>query len=348
MRILIVTVRVPFVNGGAENLAEGLRDALLHAGHEAEIVAIPFKWYPAERILDQMLACRLLDLEESSGVPIDRVIGLKFPAYLVPQTNKVLWLLHQHRQAYDMWGQDICDLDKMPNGLQVRTAIRQADKSLIPQAKAIYTISDNVSRRLRVHNGIESHPLYHPPKNASKFCGERPDAYLFCPSRLSDSKRQRLVLQALACTREKVQVRFAGAADAPSYANKLKRMARRLGVHDRVRWLGPVDEDEKRRQYAHSLAVVFPPVDEDYGYVTLEAMLSSKPVITCCDSGGPLEFVKHERTGIVADPNPGSLALAFDQAWRERDRMQQYGNAGRQRYEKMNISWSQVVRKLVA
>ena len=94
MRILITTVQVPFVRGGAELLAEQLLGALIQAGHEAEIVAIPFKWYPAERLLDQMLACRLLDITESAGTSIDRVIALKFPAYLMPHPNKVVWLVH--------------------------------------------------------------------------------------------------------------------------------------------------------------------------------------------------------------------------------------------------------------
>lgn len=348
MRVLIATVRVPFVNGGAESLAAGLRDALLAAGHETEILAIPFKWYPAERILDHMLACRLFDLSESSGTAIDLVIGLKFPAYLIPSENKVIWLLHQHRQAYDQWGHDIGDLDKAANGLQVRRAIRQADDSLMPQAKAIYTIAGNVSKRLRRFNEIDSEPLYHPPRHANKFFCGRPEPYLFYPSRLSPSKRQSLVLRALARTREKVCVRFAGAADDPLYADKLKEAARRLGVRDRVQWLGRVDEEEKRRQYAHATAIVFPPYDEDYGYVTLEAMLSAKPVITCHDSGGPLEFVDPERTGLVVDPTPAALAKALDIAWRDRDRMQQYGDAGRARYASMNISWSHVVRKLTA
>ena len=88
MRILIATVQVPFVRGGAEIHAKGLRSALRAEGHEAEIVAVPFKWYPPERILDHMLACRLLDLTESAGTPVDRVIGLKFPAYFVPHPHK--------------------------------------------------------------------------------------------------------------------------------------------------------------------------------------------------------------------------------------------------------------------
>jgi glycosyltransferase involved in cell wall biosynthesis len=348
MRILIATVRVPFVDGGAENLAEGLCDALLQAGHQAEVLAIPFKWYPAERILDHMLACRLLDLTESSCVPIDLVIGLKFPAYLVPVDHKVLWLLHQHRQAYDQWGKEIGDLDKASNGLQVRSAIREADSNLIPEAKAVYTIAGNVSRRLRKFNGIRSEPLYHPPKNADKFYCAADESYLYYPSRLSHSKRQSLVLHALAQTREKVVLRFAGSADGPTYGDELRETARELGVHDRVEWLGFVDEKQKRDHYARATAVVFPPYDEDYGYVTLEAMLSSKPVITCTDSGGPLEFVQHQKTGLVADPTSASLAAAFDLAWRERDRMHEYGAAGRARYDSMDISWSHVVRKLAA
>ena len=84
--------RVPFIRGGAEVHAEGLRDALRRFGHEAEILAIPFKWYPPEKILDHMLACQLLDVSEVAGTPVDRVIGLKFPAYLIPHPNKVLWI----------------------------------------------------------------------------------------------------------------------------------------------------------------------------------------------------------------------------------------------------------------
>jgi glycosyltransferase involved in cell wall biosynthesis len=348
MRILIVTVRVPFVHGGAENLAEGLCDALRKEGHEAEVLGIPFKWYPSECILDHMLACRLLDLTESSGVPVDRVIGLKFPAYLVPQPNKVLWLLHQHRSAYEMWGHPLGDLHTGPNGMQIRQAIRRADERFIAESEAVYTISANVSKRLRVFNGVDSEPLYHPPKSADGFYCGRPDSYIFYPSRLTHTKRQTLVLQALARTQEKVKVRFAGLPDTRAHADELKDLARRLGIHDRVQWLGSIDEQEKREQYAHSLAVVFPPYDEDYGYVTLEAMLSSKPVITCRDSGGPLEFVEHGRTGLVAEPRPGCLAAAFDQAWRDRDQMHEFGLAARQQYVSMDISWSNVVRKLAA
>src|SRR5690349_11957386 len=127
MRVLIANTRVPFVNGGAEVLAQGLLAALRRAGHQAEIVTLPFKWYPPERIIEQIMAARLIDLSESVGIKVDRLIGLKFPAYLAPHPHKVLWILHQHRQAYDLWDHPNGDLHLYPNGLQVRNAIHNAE-----------------------------------------------------------------------------------------------------------------------------------------------------------------------------------------------------------------------------
>src|SRR5262249_31037778 len=225
MRVAIATVQVPFVWGGAEILAEGLARALRAAGHEAEIVTVPFKWYPQERILDHMLACRLLDLTESCGAAVDRVIALKFPAYLIPHPNKVLWTLHQHRTAYDLWAHELGDLIHFANGAQVRDAIRHADQKFIPQARAVYTISATVSRRLQEYCGIASDPLYHPPRHAELFHGAPAEDYLFFPSRLSRSKRQALVLEALARTRQPVVLRFAGGAEGTAIAHELKALA---------------------------------------------------------------------------------------------------------------------------
>ena len=122
---------------------------------------------------------------------------------------------------------------------------------------------------------------------------------MFFPSRLSASKRQNLVLEALALTKQKVKVRFAGVADSAEYGKRLMVLAEKLGVARRVDWLGFITEEEKREDYAKAVAVIFPPVDEDYGYITLEAMLSAKAVVTCEDSGGPLEFVSDGKTGLV-------------------------------------------------
>jgi glycosyltransferase involved in cell wall biosynthesis len=144
-----------------------------------------------------------------------------------------------------------------------------------------------------------------------------------------------------------VRVVFAGTPDYSPDAARLKETAARLGVAERVEWLGQISEKRKRDCYARSLGVVFPPIDEDYGYVTLEAMLSSKPVVTCTDSGGTLEFVRQRKTGLIARPTAKALAAAFDEIWTERERAREWGEAGRALYESLGISWSNVVERLV-
>jgi glycosyltransferase involved in cell wall biosynthesis/SAM-dependent methyltransferase len=346
-RVLISTTQVPFVRGGAELHAEGLLAALRAHGCEAEIVSLPFKWYPPERLLDAMLSCRLCDLTEYHGSPIDLLIGLKFPAYLIPHPRKVLWILHQHRAAYDLWGHPLGDLHHYPTGGQVREAILQADRKLIPEARAVYANSRNVARRLRRYCGIESAPLYHPPPHAERFHCAAAEDFLFYPSRLNRSKRQELILEALAQTRQPVTVCFAGAADEAAYADQLRAVARSYEVAERVRWLGNISEAEKVAHYARSLGVIFPPVDEDYGYISLEAMLSSKALITCTDSGGPLEFVEHGVTGLVAEATAASLAEAMDRLWANRAEARRMGQAARERYAGMRISWETVIEKLL-
>jgi len=348
MRVLVVTAGVPFIRGGAEILADNLTDALRTAGHAAEQVFIPFKHYPPDRIPNHMLACRLLDLTESCGTRIDRIIGLKFPAYLVPHPNKVIWLLHQHRTAYELWDHPTAgDLIHFPDGPVVREAICRADRKWIPEAKAVYTLSENVSNRLRRFCDIASQPLYNPPAHAGLFHGGAAADYFFFPSRITGVKRQLLAIEAMAKCRERTVVRFAGEADNPAELASFTEAIGRLRLKNRVEWLGRVSEEQKRGLYAHCLGVLFPPVDEDYGYVTLEAMLSAKPVITCSDSGGPLEFVIDHQTGLVAQASPESLAQAMDALWADRRCATAMGEAGRSHYEDLDICWGRVVEKLL-
>jgi glycosyltransferase involved in cell wall biosynthesis len=347
VRIIIATVQIPFVSGGAESHAEGLKAALIAEGHEASIVTVPYNPAVPEQIPDQMLACRLMDLTEIHGTRVDRLIALKFPAYLIPHPHKIVWVLHQHRAAYDLWDYPFEDLSATPRGVMVREAIRRGDQ-LLTEAAAVFANSKNIANRLSHFCGIASTPLYHPPPNAESFyCARENEDYFFFPSRLSASKRQSLVLEALALTKQMVKVRFAGLPDSAEYGKRLKLMAKKLGVDERVEWLGFIPEEEKREHYAKALAVIFPPVDEDYGYITLEAMLSSKAVITCEDSGGPLEFVAHKETGFIAKPTAAALAATLDELWRNRDLAVKYGRGGRDRYRKLELSWPEVVRRLL-
>jgi glycosyltransferase involved in cell wall biosynthesis len=346
MNIVITTVQVPFVQGGAEIHANSLKQALVNAGHRVEIVTIPFKWYPPERIHENILACRLLDLTEANGVKIDRVIGLKFPAYHVRHPNKVTWVIHQFRTAFEMWGTRHCDLSPYPNGRSIRDSIEKVERNLLPEARAIYANSGTVAQRLSDFCGIDSTPLYHPPMNAEVFhpgtCGD----YLYFPSRINKWKRQELAIEAMALTREPVVLHISGAPDNQEYLEKLENLVRKLKLEKRVRFLGRIPFEEMIEQYANCRGVLFPPEQEDYGYITMEAMLSEKAVITCHDAGGPTEFIRNEKEGLVADPTPDSLALAMDALWKDKAFAVEAGKSARNRFDEMNISWANVVEQL--
>jgi glycosyltransferase involved in cell wall biosynthesis len=288
-----------------------------------------------------------MEVGKWSGGSIDRLIGLKFPAYLMRHPHKVLWLLHQYRGAYDLWGSEIGDLSNAPDGRQIRDSIRLADENLIKECHSVFTISGNVTARLRRFNGISSRPLYHPPPGAEHFRRSAAEDFLYCPARINPSKRQHLVIEAMALAPRNLRMVFTGAVDADDYANALLRRCEEAGLGDRVRWRGRVDEAEKIDLYARCAGVVVPPVDEDYGYVTLEAMLCGKAVVTASDSGGPLDFVRDGVTGAVCDPTPAALAAAFDLLWDDRTRTRALGEAGRQRYADLGLSWDHVLDCLV-
>jgi glycosyltransferase involved in cell wall biosynthesis len=117
------------------------------------------------------------------------------------------------------------------------------------------------------------------------------------------------------------------------------------GIADRVSFLGTVDEDRLLELYAGARAVVYPPFDEDFGYVTLEAFLASKPVITCTDSGGPLELVEDGVNGLVCDPTPVSVGTAIARLACRTDLAERLGKAGRERAQ--GITWDGVVERLI-
>jgi len=347
-RVAIATAQIPFVTGGAERLTASLRDALVAAGHEADVVTLPFKWYPAEEIPKQVLMARLVDLSEANGRPIDRVIALKFPAYCVRHPDKVVWLLHQHRPAYDLWGTADCDLMRFPEGRDVREFIHAADRRFLTEARAVHGISREVVARLDGFANVATAPLYPPPPQPESFrCDDYGD-YVFFPSRITPYKRQLLLLDAMACVRSPIRCVLAGASPDPEMAFQVEHRRNVHGLQDRVTLLGEITHDEMVARYAGALAVFFGPVREDYGYVTLEAFLSRKAVITCRDSGAPLEFVEHGVNGYVAEPEPEAIAQALDELYADRRRARFLGEAGLETYRARRVSWETVLERLLA
>jgi glycosyltransferase involved in cell wall biosynthesis len=345
MKIVILNTQVPFVWGGAEILAESLRDKLAERGHEAEIVRIPFKWYPAEAIARQMIACRLLKV---NPIEPDLVIALKFPAYLVPFPNKKLWLLHQFRQVYELWGTPWQDLPATPAGRAVREMIIQGDNRYLREAKQIFTISKNVAKRLQTYNGIEADGVLYPPLADTRLYSDgEPGDYFFYPSRLVQSKRQEVAIEAMRHVRSPFRLVLTGKADTDGYGAELKKRVARYGLEDRVVFTGYISDEEKARLMAGAMGVLFIPVDEDYGYVTLEAFHSHRPIITFSDSGAPNELVEHELNGLILNPSPEALAEGMEQMWADRSRCRAMGHRAFESLDRHHIHWDHILERLL-
>jgi len=341
MRIAVCSPQVPFSHGGAEVLAEQLVDELSAREHEATLVTVPFKWYPGERVLTQAFLWRMLDLEETDGRPIDLVIATKFPSYVVRHPRKVVWLVHQFRQAYELDRTDLGQFGESPEDRALRRAVHRLDRETLGEATRLCAISRNVADRLRNTLGLEAEVVLPPPQELDFRC-DGYEGFFLSVGRLDRAKRVDLLLEALAAEPE---LHCVVAGDGPD-RTRLEELARRQGLNGRVRFAGRVDRAELADLYARCLAVYYAPVDEDYGMVPYEAFLSAKPVVTTTDAGGPLDVVSDRSTGLVCAPRADELANACRFLLDHPDEVRAWGKAGKAVAEQ--VTWDHAIDRLLA
>src|SRR5919199_6695178 len=164
MRIAVCRPQVPFVRGGAEIFADDLVAELRARDHDAELVTVPFKWYPGERVLTQAFLWRLLDLDEADGRPVDLVIATKFPSYVVRHPRKVVWLLHQFRQAYELDRTELGQFGESAHDRALRRKVQRLDRTTLGEARKVFATSRNVADRLKRSTGIDAEVMPHPPQ----------------------------------------------------------------------------------------------------------------------------------------------------------------------------------------
>jgi len=281
---------------------------------------------------------------------VDRIIAFKFPAYYLPHDNKFLWLVHQFRQVYDLWGTPYQGMDETPENLAVRRSIIEADNTYLREARKIYTNSATTSARLERFNQIPSEVLYPPLLDTSHFrFGETGD-YIFCAGRITTSKRQHLLVEAMQHTRTNVRLVIAGKSEDAADAQQIAQLIARHNLEGRVTVIDRfISEEEKAAYFADALGAAYIPFDEDsYGYVTMEAFYSGKPVITTSDSGGILQVVRDAETGYVAEPTSAALAAAMDRLYEDPARARAMGRAGYDLIQNMGLTWEHVISTLTA
>jgi glycosyltransferase involved in cell wall biosynthesis len=342
-RVAVVTSSPPFSEGGHLVIARALVQALEAAGHTASLVVTPQNRFGRQGAA--YAATWLTDVGMTAdGAAIDQVISLRFPSYAVRHDAHVCWLNHTMREYYDLW-------DRFQAPLSWRGKLKERARRRLIHAADRYLLTRNVTRvvaqsrtvqaRLRRWTGLDAEVVY-PPAPPRAYRSEAYGDYIFTVSRLTPLKRVDLLLAALARP-EARGVRCAIAGDGED-APRLAAMIERLGLAERVRLLGRIGDGELVEHLACCRAVCFAPLAEDYGFVTVEAFASARPVVTCHDAGGPVELVDATR-GIVCDPEPASLAAALRRLMDDRALAERLGSAARAFADSM--SWDDAVARLL-
>src|SRR4029453_16880183 len=270
------------------------------------------------------------------------VIGTKFPSYFVRHPNKVAWLIHQYRAAYELCGTDYSDFTHDDEDVGLRRTLIDLDTKMLKECRCLFANAQNTPNRPAQYNGLAAEALYHPPPFADRLARGPYGDYVLFFGRLESIKRPDLAVRAMSHVDEPIRLVMVGEG---TQRLRTEELAVSLGVADRIEFAGSLDERALGDLYKGALAVVYSPFDEDYGYVTLESFLSHKPVIKTTAAGGPLEFVVHETSGLVCQPTAEALAAAINRLAADKALAARLGDAG---YERARlVTWDGVVEKLV-
>jgi glycosyltransferase involved in cell wall biosynthesis len=372
---------VPFTIGGLEGLATGLGYSInKYSEHQCELIKLPSRELTFWDLIDSYHHFYNLDLSH-----FELVISLKYPAWMVRHNNHICYMAHKLRGLYDTYaGNTNVDHDVDDNTVKeilyivneseysddnliklfsllddLRTVDERKIKDLLifpgPFIRKIvhfmdnvalsrnkinkfFSISDTVKNRLDyfpVNANVET--IYVPPSLRKFQCDDYD--YLFTISRLDSPKRIDLLIDSMKYVPASIKLKIAGTGPQEKHLEKLAE------DDSRIEFLGFVNDAELIGLYANALAVLYTPYQEDLGLITIEAMMSKKPVITTTDSGGPLEFVKDFETGFVTVTKPQSIAEKINYLVDNVNAARQMGEKG---YEIVkNITWKNTVNRLL-
>lgn len=341
--IAVVTSSPPFAEGGHLVMARELVRALRDEGHQSGLIVTPQNRFGQQGSAYLAAWCTDVELAHEEK-KVDQVISLRFPGYAVQHPNHVLWLNHRMREYYDLWEQFSSHLT-WKQGIKERARralIHGVDAHLFKRMRKRYVISATVQARLQKFGGIQSSVLYPPPPQREYRHDEYGD-YLFGVSRLAPLKRFDLVLRALAePIAAGIKCVIAGEGGE---LDRLKALTSQLDIASRVQFIGRISDAQMIGHLARCRAVVFPPFNEDYGFVTVEAFMCGKPVITCHDSGGPAELVRNGENGFVTAPTPEAMATAMRKVMDDKNLAARQGEEGARVATAM--TWSAAIAELL-
>ena len=332
MRVAVAVTCAPFRPSPDRARAAALCAALRAAGAEAELVAVPFSAAPPLAAAPQLLACRLLDLSESMGTRIDRLVATSPPAGAIPHPHKTLWHGVAPAIAPGNW----------PGTAETRAVMQRATRQSAAESQAVFATSRFAAGVMAQRLEVEARTLYEPPPLAH-LCRSDPAADYVLAEGCGPRPRLDMLLDAAGHTRLPVRL----VAVAPHWAPEDRARAEQAAP-GRVTLEAAPDASRLASLLAAARAVLIASQDSDDTGTALAAMLCARPLIVPSDAGAPVEFVQHGQAGLICAPAAASLADALDTVWGDELQARALGNWARLHYQELAPSWETVAQCLLA
>ncbi|MAG32868.1 MAG: hypothetical protein CL908_18475 [Deltaproteobacteria bacterium] len=197
------------------------------------------------------------------------------------------------------------------------------------------TRDDLVARGLPAKQIAVSHPGIDPAKRIADPTGSRPNRITYL-GRLEAYKNVDVMLRAAAALTPRFTDLEVVVIGRGPERERLERLADTLGLSDRTRFTGFIDDAERDALLAETRACVFPSPKEGWGLTVIEANALATPVVAL-DAPGLRDSVRHEETGLlVSSPDPSAFAEALTRLLEE--------NAATKRMRSRALAWSKQFR----
>lgn len=210
-------------------------------------------------------------------------------------------------------------------------------------------------RRCLIPNGINAEEFSRPPQKhltdlRKKLEIPADHLIIFALGRIVLKKGFDILIQAFPCIQEKVPQATLLIGGDGSDLQRLKALAKKKGVSDRIRFPGSINRLMIPKYFHLCDLFVLPAIVDPSGnvdgcpIVILEAMACGKPVVASQISGIPV-VVKDGKTGIlVAEKNVEELAGALITLLTNHRKREQLGQAGQQRILK-ELTWNKITKQ---
>lgn len=184
---------------------------------------------------------------------------------------------------------------------------KKIDLSSAKKMDIILPISENVQKRVKKYYKKDAPNIFYPGVDFNEYKRGEYDDYLLCVSRLEGPKRVDMIVKSMNFVKNK-KIKLYIVGDG-SEREKIKKLCEKK---DNVKFIGKVEEEKLRGLYSNCLAVIYCPIDEDWGLVPIEAAASEKLTLGV-NEGGLKETIIDGQTGFLLNkPSPQKIAKKID------------------------------------